>query len=143
LTKAPKLYFRDTALALTLTGIAARNAELILHPFYPALVETFMVEEIAKLVSIFEPQARIYYFRTHAGAEVDLVIELGERLLPIEIKASSSVPLKKVLGLKQFLKDFQDRASFGLVVYLGEEILPVASNILQVTAHSNIFSHAF
>lgn len=77
MTKAPKLYFRDTALALTLTGIAARNAELILHPFYPALVETFLVEEIIKVFSFLEPRVRIYYFRTYAGAEVDLVVELG------------------------------------------------------------------
>ena len=132
LTKAPKLHFRDTGVALTLSGVTASSSELVMHPYYPALVETFLVEEITKLVSIFEPRARFYYFRTHAGAEVDLVIEFGERLLPIEIKASSSVPLKKISGLKQFLKDFPNKAPFGLVVYKGTEILPVDSNILLV-----------
>ena len=132
LTKAPKLHFRDTGIAVTLSGVTARASELALHPYYPALAETFLVEEIARLVSVFEPRARIYYFRTHAGAEVDLVIEFGERLFPIEIKASSSVSLKKLSGLKQFLKDFQNKAPFGLVIYPGEEILPVASNVLLV-----------
>lgn len=132
LTKAPKLHFRDTGVALSLSGVTARAPELVLHPYYPALVETFLVEEIARLVSVLESRARIYYFRTHAGAEVDLVIEFGERLIPIEIKACSSVSLKKLSGLKQFLRDFQNKAPFGLVIYSGEEILPVASNILLV-----------
>lgn len=132
LTKAPKLHYRDTGVALSLSGMTTRTSELVLHPYYPALVETFLVEEIARLVSILEPQARIYYFRTHAGAEVDLVIEFGERLLPIEIKATSSVSPKKLSGLRQFLKDFQSKTPFGLVIYLGEEILPMASKILLI-----------
>ena len=132
LTKSPKLHFRDTGVALTLSGVNVLVKDLPLHPYYPALVETFMIEEITKLVSVFEPRARIYYYRTHAGAEVDLVVELGERLLPIEIKASSSVSLKKISGLKQFLKDFCDRTPFGLVVYLGEEVLQVSQNVLLV-----------
>ncbi len=132
LTKSPKLHFRDTGIAITLSGINASPEDLPLHPHYPALVETFLVEEIAKLVSFFEPRAKIYHYRTHAGAEVDLVIELGERLLPIEIKASSSVSPKKISGLKQFLKDFGSRAPFGLVVYLGEEILQISQNVLFV-----------
>ncbi len=102
------------------------------HPFYPALVETFLVEEIIQILSISEPQARVYYFRTHAGAEVDLVIELGERLLPIEIKASSSVSPQKLSGLRQFLRDFQNRAPFGLVIYLGQEILEIPPNLLLI-----------
>ncbi|QJA05460.1 ATP-binding protein [Thermosulfurimonas marina] len=132
LTKAPKLYFRDTGLALVLAGIAVRAPELIFHPFYPALVESFLVEEIIKLLSFLEPRARIYYFRTHAGAEVDLVVELGERLLPIEIKASTQISPRKLAGLKQFLKDFSHRAPFGLVVYLGEEVLALSPGIYLV-----------
>ncbi len=132
MTKAPKLHFRDTGLALSLSGITPRASELVFHPFYPALVETFLVEEIIQILSISEPQARVYYFRTHAGAEVDLVIELGERLLPIEIKASSSVSPQKLSGLRQFLRDFQNRAPFGLVIYLGQEILEIPPNLLLI-----------
>ena len=132
LTKAPKLHFRDTGLALTLLGTTAEPSELILHPSYPALVETFLVEEIIKVFSVLEPRARAHYFRTHGGTEVDLVIESGERLLPIEIKASSTVSLKKLSGLRRFLKDFESKAPFGLVVYLGEEVLQLSSDILLV-----------
>jgi len=135
LTKSPKLYFRDTGVALSLSGITPLTSKLTLHPYYPSLVETFLVEEITKFFAVFEPQARIYYFRTLAGAEVDLVIEFGERLLPIEIKASSSVSLKKLAGLKQFLKDFEKKAPFGLVLYLGEKIFQAASNIWVIPWH--------
>ncbi|WP_457755878.1 ATP-binding protein [Thermodesulfatator indicus] len=132
LTKAPKLLFRDTGLALTLMAIATKDNELATHPCYPALVETFLVEEIAKLLAYFEPQARLFYYRTHAGAEVDLVIEFGEKLIPIEIKASATVSLKKMAGLKQFLKDFKEKAPFGLAVYQGKEFVKIAPNIALV-----------
>ncbi len=132
LIKAPKLHFRDTGLALCLSGILSHEKELMLHPYYASLVETFIVEEIIKLLYILKPEAKPYYFRTHAGAEVDLVIEFGERLFPIEIKASSYVPLKKISGLKQFLKDFKDKAPFGLVIYTGKKIFKVCENILFV-----------
>ncbi len=130
--KAPKLHFRDTGIALHLSGMAAQGRELIFHPYYSALVETFLVEEISKLFYIFEPKGKIYYYRTHAGAEVDIVVERGERLLPIEIKATSSVSIKKLAGLRQFLKDFQKKATIGLVIYLGEEVLSVSPNIILV-----------
>ena len=129
LIKSPKLHFKDTGVALVLSGIPSKEKELRLNPFYHSLVETYIVEEIVKLLNILVPEARVYYFRTHAGAEVDLVIEAGDRLLPIEIKASSNVSLKKVAGLRQFLKDFKKRAPFGLVLYTGDKPFKASEDI--------------
>jgi len=132
LTKAPKLHFRDTGLALALSGISLAEEDLPFHPYYQALVETYLVEEVIKLVSIQEPRVKFYYFRTHGGAEVDLLLEYGDRLLPIEIKASSVISLKKLSGLRQFLSDFKERTPIGLVLYTGKEIFKAAHNIFVV-----------
>ena len=113
LTKAPKLHFRDTGLALALSGISLSEEDLPFHPYYQALVETYLVEEVIKLVSIQEPRVKFYYFRTHGGAEVDLLLEYGDRLLPIEIKASSVISLKKLSGLRQILTEFKERHPIG------------------------------
>ena len=61
-----------------------------------------------------------------------MVIELGQRLLPIEIKSSTYVNSKKLHGLKQFLDDFEERAPLGLVIYLGEETVQLAKKLLLV-----------
>ena len=132
MTKAPKLHFRDTGLALTLSGLSLDDRAFLSHPFFSALAETYLVEEIIKLVSLFEHKARFYYFRTHGGAEVDLVIEYGQRLLPIEIKTSTQLDQRKLAGLKQFLNDFKNRAPFGVVIYMGEKILELSHNIIAL-----------
>jgi len=130
LTKSPKIHFRDTGLAFVLSGINPQ--ELRTHPYYDALVETFLTEEIIKLVSFFEPEAQFYYFRTHAGAEVDLVIEAHGRLLPIEIKNSAEISKRKIRGLTEFLKMFPEKAPWGLVVYQGQEFLKISPRIFLV-----------
>ena len=100
--------------------------------YYRALVETFLVEEIVKLTNLLRSRVTFHYFRSHGGAEVDLVLEEGERLLPIEIKATSQVSLKKLSGIRQFLQDFKNRAPFGLVIYTGERPLRLTPNLLLV-----------
>ncbi|MDL1970558.1 MAG: ATP-binding protein [Candidatus Desulfofervidaceae bacterium] len=130
LVKAPKIHFRDTGLAIALAGISLNEENISLNPYYQFLVETFIVEEIIKLISLQEPRARFYYFRTHGGGEVDLVLELGNILLPIEIKATSKISLKKMASLKQFLSDFKQKSPLGIVVYLGKEIFNVGNIIV-------------
>ena len=132
LVKSPKLHFRDTGLALVLSGLTPSPETLIIHPYYHALVETLLVEEIVKLTNLLRSRVTFHYFRSHGGAEVDLVLEEGERLLPIEIKATSQVSLKKLSGIRQFLQDFKDRAPFGLVIYTGERPLKLTPNLLLV-----------
>ena len=107
LVKSPKLHFRDTAVALTLSGLGVGEESLFGHPYFAQLVETFLVEEIIKLTNIFIPEAKFYHFRTHGGTEVDLVIEAKGRLLPIEIKSSVSLSPKKTFRVKKISQRVQ------------------------------------
>ena len=50
------------------------------------------------------PEAQAFFYRTHAGAEVDLIIEKMGRLIPIEIKLGVSPP--NLLSLESFMKEF-------------------------------------
>ncbi len=132
LVKAPKLHFRDTAVAMTVSGLSRNTVIQARHPYRSALFESFIVEEIARLLGLLGEKARMFHYRSHSGAEVDLVIELGERLLPIEIKSSATVSTRKLGGLRQFLKDFHGKAPFGLVIYDGVDLLPISRDILLV-----------
>jgi predicted AAA+ superfamily ATPase len=86
ITKSPKLYFYDTGLACSLLRI---NSIQALESYYQkgALFENFIVNEICKHYFNQGQRPPIYYWRDHVGHEIDLLIDLGGRLLPIEIKS--------------------------------------------------------
>jgi len=67
------------------------------------------------------PRARIYYWRTHSGQEVDFVIEQGRKLLGVEVKMATTVKYEHTRGLQAFL-DAHPQALGGLVIYCGDRI---------------------
>lgn len=79
--KAPKIYLRDTGLLHYLLGIRSEK-ELLSHPKYGASWEGYVIEETLKAI---EPD-ETYYWATHGGAEIDLVLVKNGRLLGVECK---------------------------------------------------------
>lgn len=120
LTKSPKLYFSDPGLVSYLLEIRS-PADIDLHPLRGALFETFVISGVYKLFSHAGEKPPLYFWRDRTGHEVDLLIDLGTQLLPMEIKSSTTLnessfgPLKWWLGIK---KNPQKK---GLFIYGGEE----------------------
>lgn len=79
--KAPKIYFRDTGLLHHLLGIRTEK-ELLGHPKCGSSWEGYVVEETIKAT---EPD-EAYYWATHSGAEIDLVLVKSGRMLGVECK---------------------------------------------------------
>ncbi len=104
LTKSPKLYIRDTGLLHFLAGLRKRE-ELAVWSRRGASFEGLVVEELAGLAAARLVRPELYFWRTHAGAEVDLIIVEGRRILPVEIKASIAIDQYAVAGLRQCMKD--------------------------------------
>ena len=99
LVKSPKIYVRDSGLLHHLLGIRAVN-DLIGHPGAGASWEGFVIEQIMGHL----PQGvATSFYRTAAGAELDLVVEAGRKKLGFEIKFSS-VP-KVTKGFWQAIED--------------------------------------
>lgn len=118
LTKSPKVYVRDTGLLHFLAGLR-RDTELTGWSRRGASFEGMVVEEIAALAARRLVRPELFYWRTQAGAEVDLLVVDGARVLPIEIKLGSAVTHYDVAGLRQCMIDLSlDR---GWVVYGGKE----------------------
>ncbi|MBM3376305.1 MAG: ATP-binding protein [Betaproteobacteria bacterium] len=91
LVKSPKIYLRDTGLLHALLGI--RHAEdLAGHPAAGASWEGFVVEQVCARLPVGTPTA---FYRTSAGAELDLVIEWEGRIIGIEAKLSSAPTVTK------------------------------------------------
>lgn len=114
LTKAPRLFSEDTGLALFLAGIRGIE-QFEASDRRGAWLENWAVAEIKSLVETFLPGIQLWFWRTQAGGEVDLIIEAGRRLLPIEIKWSSRPTRADCRELEQFLRDVRPRAPVGVV----------------------------
>ncbi len=111
LTKAPKLYVRDTGLLHFLAGLREPR-ELSSWPQRGASFEGLVIEELAALASECVVRPELFYWRTHGGAEVDLLIRAGRRLIPIEVKLGAAVDRHGVAGLRQCMTDLGLREGF-------------------------------
>jgi predicted AAA+ superfamily ATPase len=104
LTKGPKIYIRDTGLLHFLSGLR-RPQELSTWNKRGASFESLVIEELAALATHRLVRPEVFFWRTQAGAEVDLLIVEGRRILPVEIKLGAAVDRHAVAGLRQCMKD--------------------------------------
>lgn len=118
LVKVPKVYIRDSGLTHALLGISTFD-ELVGHPVVGGSWEGFVIENIC---SILPKNASTWYYRTSAGAEIDLVIEIGQKRIAIEIKRSLNPAVSK--GFMNASGDIQ--ATHRYVVYPGKETYPLS-----------------
>ncbi len=86
LVKSPKIYIRDSGILHALLDIRTHD-DLLSHPVLGASFEGFAMENILTSANNYEPS----FYRTSAGAEIDLILRRGRRTLVFELK-SSTVP---------------------------------------------------
>ena len=90
LVKTPKLYFYDTGLACRLLGIES-PATLLHHSMRGPLFENWAITEWYKHRWNQGREANAYFWRNNTGLEVDLLIDHGDRLTPIEMKSGATI----------------------------------------------------
>ena len=90
LVKNPKLYFFDTGLAARLLGIETPR-QLATHAMRGALFENWVIAEMLKSRGNRGKNDNLFFWRSHVGEEIDVIAEGGEGLLPVEIKAKSTL----------------------------------------------------
>jgi uncharacterized protein len=118
LVKAPKIYVRDSGIVHALLDLDTWN-DVLGHPVVGASYEGFVIES---LIQCAGPRFRPYFYRTHDGAEIDLLLERGgQPEIAIEVKRSSAPSVDKGFGLA--CDDLKVRQRY--VVYPGEETYPI------------------
>jgi len=115
--KAPKLYFYDTGLVCSLLNIKNTN-ELSFSHFRGALVENFVLMELVKKMKNKGVSENIYYWRDNKGVEVDILIDDGNQLLPIEIKSAQTFNNDFLANIKKF-NSYANNTG-GQVIYDGD-----------------------
>gem|GEM_PF-1272823 len=86
------MYVRDTGLLHSLLGIPFSKKALLVHPKAGASFESFCIEQILLHAHLHDPGAQGFFFRTHTGQEIDLVLRLRGVLVPVEIKLGLAPP---------------------------------------------------
>lgn len=126
LVKSPKVYVRDSGLVHALLGIPNHN-NLAGHPVVGMSWEGFVIEN---MIAAAPQGTRFNFYRTVAGAEIDLLLELPDgRLWGLEIKRGLAPKLEK--GFHHARTDLNLSRSF--VVYSGQDRYPLAEDVEAIS----------
>ena len=130
LIKAPKTYVRDSGLLHALLNIETMD-ELLGHPVVGSSWEGFVIENI---LAVVPGRTQAYFYRTQAGAEIDLILDFGSQkgIWAIEIKKGLSPKIEK--GLRNALDDLKPKEAF--IVYSGDDNYPINENIKVASLYS-------
>lgn len=122
LVKSPKVYIRDTGILHSLLGLDSYES-ILNHIIVGNSWEGFVIEQI---INSYEEERQFWFYRTHQGAECDLLIEKnGEVLAAIEIKFGTSPSVSK--GFHISMED--TGAKQGFIIGNGEETYKIEEKI--------------
>ena len=125
LVKSPRVYVRDSGLTHALLGLATME-DVLSHPVAGASWEGFVIET---LIAAAPEGSRANFYRTAAGAEIDLVLTLpGGRRWAIEIKRSLTPKVER--GFHSACEDLAPEQRF--VVYPGDEAYPLKDDVQAI-----------
>lgn len=131
LVKMPRGHIRDSGLLHHLLHIHSLE-QLTSNIMAGFSFEAFVIEEILKGFQDARIQTNAYYYRTHSGAEIDLILEGSFGTLPIEIKYGSTVLKRQLRAMTEFLEDHH--LPIGVLINQADNIEWLTDNILQVPA---------
>lgn len=129
LTKHPKFMFRDSGFFHFLIGVKNRTA-LETHALRGPSWEAFGTEQIIAALHTHQIRCDYWFYRTAAGAEVDLLIRADSRVIPVEFKLHSAPDSSMVRGLVSSMQDLG--CSKGFIVYPGTATYTLKNNISVV-----------
>ncbi len=133
LVKTPKVYMTDTGMASHL-ALADSWATLERQGRAGAMVETWMLGELRKLIAATAPEVRVWFWKPHGGREVDFLLERGEELVAVEVKWTQRFTEADLAGLRQCADELRGQVRLGILVYPGRELIALDRRTLAVPA---------
>lgn len=131
LVKAPKVYLRDSGILHYLLGIGTAD-QLLTSPARGNSFEGFMIQQIAALEELQHSGSSFYFYRTHAGAEIDLLIDRGRQRIGFEFKSGVATDAADWKHLQSGIDDGVIHR--GCVVYNGTREFSVSDAISVIPA---------
>ncbi len=118
--KTPKIYFYDSGLVCWLLSIQ-NSEQLNTHSMRGAIFESFIISEFLKSAYNMGLPGFYYFWRDRSGNEIDLIIEKGEKLKPVEIKSGKTINSDFFSGLKRWISLAGKNAADPALIYGGNE----------------------
>jgi predicted AAA+ superfamily ATPase len=126
LVRTPKVYVRDSGIAHALLGLTDYD-DVVSHPVAGGSWEGWVIEN---LIAVAPMSTQAFFYRSAAGAELDLVLDLPKRQRwAVEIKRSSSPSISR--GFHTAAADV--KATARLVVHAGQESFPLGQDVRAVS----------
>lgn len=128
LVKTPKVYFTDTGTLCSLAGL--RDPQHAMEgPMAGAIFETAVLSELVKQAWNRGEEARIWFWRTTAGVEVDFVLEREQRLTPIECKTTSTPRREFAQAIEVLRAELPNKTDTGYVVHPGDAAVALSEHV--------------
>ncbi|MYH01541.1 MAG: ATP-binding protein, partial [Nitrospira sp. SB0675_bin_23] len=118
--KRPRLHFLDTGLICYLLDIQDAGT-LERHPLRGAVFESFVVSELVKNFAAIRRDPPLFFWRDATGHEIDVLIDTGERIIPVEVKSGQTVAGDAVDTLAWWTSIPSNPNQGGVLVHGGEE----------------------
>ncbi len=130
--KRPKVYFTDVGLLCHLVGL--RSVDHALRgPMAGQIVETAVVADIYKSYAHAGQRPRMSFWRTGQGAEVDIVVETPDGVVPIEVKSAATANRRMTEGISRFrASNTTEPVRTGYVIHPGATSVPLGNDTIAL-----------
>lgn len=127
-----KGYFIDTGMAAHLMHISSPET-LLGHPKLGALFETLVVNDILRQLPLLSGKPAIYHWRSYAGAEVDMILELDNLFYLVEVKCKTRPTKADTQGIKAFKATYPNlHYAPAIVICSVDQITPLGEDCFAV-----------
>ena len=128
--QSPRAFWSDAGLAVFLAGYFSAD-ELSKARELGAFFETMIYQHLRVICGLLTPRAKLHFWRTQSGSEVDFVVEHGRRAVGIEVKMTDAPAYRHAAGLFKFL-DQHPQAVGGILLHGGRHIQRLDEKIIAV-----------
>ena len=138
LIKSPKVHLLDTGLAATLADLTAADWLGARHRM-GYLLESFVVQQLIAQAAWTDPDLRFWHYRDKDQVEVDLVVTRGRKVWGLEVKAAGTLAAGDGRGLVRLAERCGEDFQQGLLLYAGEDLLPLADKRMLAVPLSELW----
>ena len=126
LVKMPKIHLLDSGLAASLTGLREDDWNHKRESF-GKILDSMVLQQITAQAGWTDPTLRFSHYRDKDQVEVDCVINRGNTVWGIEVKAAQTVDVSDTKGLRRLAEKAGKDFAGGIVLYSGTSVLPLGS----------------
>lgn len=132
IAKKRKGYIADTGLASLLLKLSSQES-VGSSPHFGSLFESYVIQQIIAVAASYSLEPNFYHWRTKGGAEVDLLLEIDNRVIPIEIKARTYINKNDARGIRAFRETYPSLdIAPGIIIYAGERCYQIDNQTIAL-----------